>query len=76
MKDLTSDRPPVHRRSYRRTGRRIPADPVPRQSLSAGFEDIPADHYEEALAACFRFINGDGEEAPHRAPPTRRPTPA
>lgn len=33
-----------------------------------GFEDIPADHYEEALAACFRFINCDGEEAPHRAP--------
>lgn len=33
-----------------------------------GFEDMPSEHYEDALRGCFRFINCDSEEAPHKAP--------
>lgn len=32
------------------------------------FEDIPQEHYKDALQSCFRFINGDAEESQHKAP--------
>ena len=32
------------------------------------FEEMPQEVYREALEACFRFINCDSEEAPHKAP--------
>lgn len=32
------------------------------------FEAMPPEHYEDALRSCFRFINGDSDEAPHKAP--------
>lgn len=31
------------------------------------FEEMPQEVYREALEACFRFINCDSEEAPHKA---------
>lgn len=31
-------------------------------------ETMQSEHYEDALRACFRFINCDSEEAPHKAP--------
>jgi len=33
-----------------------------------GFDDMPPEHYEEALQACFRFINCESKEAPHKSP--------
>lgn len=36
--------------------------------LYPGFDDMPPDHYEDAIKAGMRFINCDAEEAPHKAP--------
>ncbi len=36
--------------------------------LYPDFDDIPPEHWEEAVQTGIRFINCDGEEAPHRAP--------
>jgi len=32
------------------------------------FDDMPPEHYDEAVRQCLRFINGGGEDALNRAP--------
>lgn len=36
--------------------------------LYPGFDDMPPEHYEDAVNAGLRFINCDSGDAPHRAP--------
>lgn len=36
--------------------------------LYPGFDDMPPDHYDDAIREGLRFINCDSEDAPHKAP--------
>lgn len=36
--------------------------------LYPDFEDMPEEHYEDAIQAGLRFINGGGQKSPHKAP--------
>lgn len=36
--------------------------------LYLGFDDMPPEHYDDAIREGIRFINCDAEDAPHKAP--------